>query len=137
MIPCSEPHSSIVSPSHQSGGGGSGSGGSHVNFRSIEELSRSDRQPEMEVDPRNPQIAKVINLIRSSRENATFSGRHSPQPARGASPSSSPINSLQRCGETQLVCDTHSPFLHPLKTQWYIHVYTMYILSCCCDWANL
>lgn len=93
----SESHSSIRSPSNQPGsGGGSSTGGSGVgtpvNFRSIEELSRSDRQPDMEVDPKNPQIAKVISLIRSSRENATFSGRHSPQSVRGLSPTPSPIN---------------------------------------------
>lgn len=89
----SESHSSIRSPSNQHGSSTGGSGvGTPVNFRSIEELSRSDRQPDMEVDPKNPQIAKVISLIRSSRENATFSGRHSPQSVRGLSPTPSPIN---------------------------------------------
>ena len=95
---CSDqPHGSVVSPSHQPGGGstggsGGGGGGAPVNFRSIEELSRSDRQPDMEVDPHNPQMAKVISLIRSSRKNATFSGRLSPQSVRGLSPTPSPIN---------------------------------------------
>ena len=75
-----------------------------MNFRSIEELSRSDRQPDsMEVEQqRNPHMAKVMSLIRSSRESANFSSRHSPQSLRGVSPSSSSINSLHRLamGET-------------------------------------
>ena len=93
----SDAHSSGTSPSHQvGGGGGGGSGGGHVNFRSVEELSRSARQADMDVEPHNPHIAKVISLIRSSRENATFSGQRSPQPGSGASPTPSPLNSLHR-----------------------------------------
>ena len=69
-----------------------------MNFRSIEELSRSDRQPDsMEVEQqRNPHMAKVMSLIRSSRESANFSSHHSPQSLRAVSPSSSSINSLNR-----------------------------------------
>ncbi|CAI8027688.1 Nuclear factor NF-kappa-B p100 subunit [Geodia barretti] len=91
-----ETHRTVVSPSHHTSSGGGGGGGGPVNFRSIEELSRSDRQPDsMEVEQqRNPHMAKVMSLIRSSRESANFSSRHSPQSLRAVSPSSSSINSL-------------------------------------------
>ena len=103
---CSESHSAGASPSHQT------AAASRVNFSSIEELSRSARQPDMEVETDHlrtpPQLAQVISLIRTARDSATFSGRRSPQPAVASPTPPTVMDSLSpRCrsegGRTQPV----------------------------------